>query len=186
VQQPKSNGAATPSRLASKYGDGFVTSASHPELAEQYGNVGTSNPYTGASRPGTAAAVIGGVEKAPVSATFDPNAIPDLSAEHQPIKDALIGVVLTLSSVQLTTADKKQLSEAEKGIAILLKRLARDDIDSEVASRVLEMSDALRSRDFATAAAIQTDLVHSDWRHHKDWLKGIKNLIQLATKKLHG
>ncbi len=27
--------------LASKYGDGFVTSSSHPELASQYGNVGT-------------------------------------------------------------------------------------------------------------------------------------------------
>jgi protein transport protein SEC31 len=33
--------AATPSRLASRYGDGFVSSSSHPELAEQYGNVGT-------------------------------------------------------------------------------------------------------------------------------------------------
>ena len=38
--------SSTPSRtktsqLASKYGDGFVSSASHPELASQYGNVGT-------------------------------------------------------------------------------------------------------------------------------------------------
>ena len=30
-----------PRKLASKYGDGFVSSASHPELAAQYGNVGT-------------------------------------------------------------------------------------------------------------------------------------------------
>ena len=39
------NGAAssvtTTQKVASKYGDGFVTSASHPQLAEQYGNVGT-------------------------------------------------------------------------------------------------------------------------------------------------
>ena len=40
MHQPTAS-SATPSRLASKYGDGFVTSASHPELAEQYGNVGT-------------------------------------------------------------------------------------------------------------------------------------------------
>lgn len=33
--------ASTPNRMASKYGDGFVTSASHPELANHYGNVGT-------------------------------------------------------------------------------------------------------------------------------------------------
>lgn len=31
----------TNSKLVSKYGDGFVSSASHPELAYQYGNVGT-------------------------------------------------------------------------------------------------------------------------------------------------
>jgi protein transport protein SEC31 len=37
-------GNSTPSRtseMSSKYGDGFVTSSSHPELASQYGNVGT-------------------------------------------------------------------------------------------------------------------------------------------------
>ena len=47
-QQPTTNTpanggsrSATPSRLAKKYGDGFVTSSSHPELGEQYGNIGT-------------------------------------------------------------------------------------------------------------------------------------------------
>ena len=39
---PVPNGKPTrTSALASKYGDGFVTSSSHPELASQYGNVGT-------------------------------------------------------------------------------------------------------------------------------------------------
>jgi protein transport protein SEC31 len=45
VEQPtaSTNGisASTKNRMASKYGDGFVTSASHPELGSQYGNVGT-------------------------------------------------------------------------------------------------------------------------------------------------
>lgn len=46
AQQPAatSSRSSTPNRtaaLASKYGDGFVTSSSHPELADQYGNVGT-------------------------------------------------------------------------------------------------------------------------------------------------
>ena len=35
------NTSETPSKLATKYGDGFVTSASHPELGEQYGNTTT-------------------------------------------------------------------------------------------------------------------------------------------------
>lgn len=188
MQQQATNGAAlsTPSKLASKYGDGFVTSASHPALAQQYGNVGTSNPYTGAERPGTAAAVLTSSTgtKPPVSGTFNPSKLHDLSTDLQPIKDGLLELVAILSSHQLGPADKKQMSEGEKGIAILLKRLARGDIDPLVASKMSAMVTALRNGDFATAASIQTGLVTSDWRDNKDWLKGIKNVIQIATKKL--
>lgn len=45
AEQVQSPVPATPNgkknKLVAKYGDGFVTSASHPELASQYGNVGT-------------------------------------------------------------------------------------------------------------------------------------------------
>jgi len=41
TQQNNAASTSAPTKLASKYGDGFVTSASHPELAQQYGNVGT-------------------------------------------------------------------------------------------------------------------------------------------------
>jgi hypothetical protein len=36
-----SAGVLKTQKVANKYGDGFVTSASNPKLAEQYGNVGT-------------------------------------------------------------------------------------------------------------------------------------------------
>lgn len=191
--QPTPNGttgsvASTPSKLISKYGDGFVTSSSHPELAEQYGNVGTSNPYAGAARPGTAAAVLAQaqVAKPPVSGTFDPSAPPQVSEDHKPIKDGLVEIIEVMQGMQLTAADKKQLSEGEKGVAVLLKRLARGEVDAEVAHKVLTMVNALRSGDYFTATSLQTGLVSTDWREHKDWLKGIKNLIQLITKKAQG
>ena len=41
VNRQDSSSSAGTNKLASKYGDGFVTSASHPELASQYGNIGT-------------------------------------------------------------------------------------------------------------------------------------------------
>ena len=171
--------------MVAKYGDGFVTSSSHPELAESYGNVGTSNPYTGAARPGTA--VVSQVAKPPVSGTFNINSTPNVAADHQPIKDGLLELVDIMQGMQLSPGDKKQLSEGEKGVAVLLKRLARgDDIDAVVAGKVLMMVNALRSGDYATATSTQTGLVSSDWREHKDWLKGIKNLIMLVTKKAQG
>lgn len=122
--------------------------------------------------------------KAPVSGTFDPNAIAELSTENQAIKDCLLALASALSGAYLTPIDKKQLSEGEKGIAVLLKRLARRDIDPEVEAKVASMVTALSNQDYMTAASIQTGLVNSDWRDNKDWLKGIKFLIQLATKKL--
>lgn len=161
-----------------------MTSASHPALAEQYGNVGTSNPYTEAERPGPAQ--VSQINKAPVSGTFDPSAIPDVSIDYQPTKNALLELVQAIQGMQLSAGDKKQLSEGEKGVAIFVKRVARNEITTEVSSKVLSMVDALRSSDFSTALTVQTDLINSEWRDHKDWLKGMKNLIQLATKKLQG
>ena len=142
-----------------------------------------SNPYTGAERHGIAQ--VAPVAKAPVSGTFDPNATPELSAEHQHIKDTLIELAASLNAAPLNPADKRQMTEAEKGIAVLLKRLARGDIDADVSGKVDNMVTAIRSRDYVTAAAVQTGLVNSDWKDHKDWLKGMKFLTQLAMKKIH-
>jgi len=168
-------------KLASKYGDGFVTSASHPELAQQYGNIGTSNPYADA-RPGTA--VVKKVEKAPVSGTpLDPSRLVDvISPEDKGMTDGLLSYVSTLSSSNLTPPDRKLLMEAEKSISIFVKRLAKQDISREVAEKVKYLWNCMQSRDFNTANTIQNGLVNTDWREHKDWLKGLKFLIQIAAK----
>ena len=177
--EPKS----TPNRLASKYGDGFVSSASHPELASQYGNVGTSNPYSNTSRPGTAAVTPASGKAAPVSGTYDLTKIPELSPEHQPIKECLTSLVEALKSTQLSAGDSRQISEAEKGVAVLLKRLARGDINDEIVAKIISMKDFVNGHDWRSALSVQTGLVNTDWRDHKDWLKGIKALLQLGSKK---
>ena len=67
--------------LASKYGGSFVKSASHPELAAQYGNAGTSSTYTDSSMPGNA--VINRVEKKPVSSTLNLKKLPEVADNTQ-------------------------------------------------------------------------------------------------------
>jgi protein transport protein SEC31 len=119
-----------------------------------------------------------------VSGTFDVSKFTDLSPELQPIKDGLLELVSLLNTYPMGPADKKQMAEGEKGIAILLKRLALGDIDADVAMKMAAIVAALRNGEFASAAAIQTGLVSTDWRENKDWLKGIKNVIQLTTKKI--
>jgi len=180
AQTSQPTGTDTQAKLVSKYGDGFVTSASHPELAQQYGNIGTSNPYTGVSRPGTAQVA---KEKAPESGAVDVNSL-ELPADYHPIRDVFLGIQSSLASCPLTVADKRQLEEGSKGVAILLKKLSRGSISSDVAYKVGSMTNALSSRDYSTTSSIQNDLVNNEWKEHKDWLKGIKFLNQLAAKRL--
>lgn len=95
-----------------------------------------------------------------------------------------MGVLSSLSATTLSPTDKRQLSESEKGVAVFLKRLARGDIEQSVIAKVQAMVDALNTRDYSTATWVQTNLVNSDWRENKDWLKGIKCLVLLTAKKL--
>jgi len=172
--------------LASKYGDGFVSSASDPKLAHQYGNVGTGNPYGGADRPGTAAAVLAtpAREEAPVSTTMNLDEMP-LTDEIAMIRDSLMGTIESLNAApSMTASDKRQLAEAEKGVAVVIKKLARGVLADDLKGQVSSLAMALQNRDFRTASHVQTSLVNTSWKEQKDWLKGIKLLIQLSSKKL--
>jgi protein transport protein SEC31 len=187
VAQGQSVGNTTPSKpkntLASKYGDGFVSSASDPKLANQYGNVGTSNPYHGADRPGTAAAAVAGKQEAPVSSDLNVEEV-QMSVDLQPFKDSLLQLLDAVKSTQLTSADKRQVADGEKAVTILVKNLSRGRLEGASLENAKTMVGALVSGEYRTATSLQTSLVHSDWREHKDWLKGMKSLIQLASRKL--
>ena len=192
-QQPQINGAvngtstavSTTQKVASKYGDGFVTSASNPQLAEQYGNVGTSNPYSNANRPGTAAAAVGGgqAKKAPVSGTLDLNTMPTVSNEYAHLQSGLLAIVEALNTSAVGSMEKKQAMESQKAVAVFIKTLARGGIDSDVANQVSNMLSALQNRDYGSASAVVTRLISNEWKDHKDWLKGMKFLVQMVSKK---
>lgn len=143
---------------------------------------GNSNPYTTTARPGTAQ-VSSTPSKAPVSANLDPDRIPDLKDEYQPIKDCLLSLVDALKNLENSVVDKRLLAEGEKGVAVLLKRLARGDISDDIGQQVLHMCGYINAYDFGSAERVQTALVSHEWREHKDWLKGTKSLVQLCIKK---
>ena len=123
------------------------------------------------------------MEKPPVSATLDLDKLTELRPEHYPIRDCLPSLITALKDTQLTAVDKRQLAEAEKAVAVLLKRLARGDIEEDVGQKMVSMSNLITSYDFRSALSLQTTLVNSNRKGNKDWLKGIKALIQLAMKK---
>jgi protein transport protein SEC31 len=180
VRSKPSSSSSRNAKMASKYGDGFVSSASNPELASQYGNVGTSNPYHTTDRPGTATVSSAVVDKPPVSGNVD--TIPPLKAEYQTIPDTLLALIEALKGGQLSSVDKRQLVEAKKAVAIFSKRLALGTISDEIAKQMLSMTNFLAAYEWSSATASQTSLVSNEWKEHREWLKGIKALVQLATK----
>ena len=94
-----------------------------------------------------------------------------------------MSLVDALKNLENSVVDKRLLAEGEKGVAVLLKRLARGDISDEIGQQVLHMCGYINSYDFGSAERVQTTLVSHEWRDHKDWLKGTKSLVQLCIKK---
>ena len=144
----------------------------------------SSNPYSDANRPGTAAAAIGTTpKKAPVSGSLDPNAVASLSGDLKIISDGLLSIANTLTSLASNPMEKKQATEAQKGVAVFIKSSAKGTVDADVSTKMQTMLTALQQRDYNSASSIMTSLVTHEWKEHRDWLKGMKILVQVATKK---
>ena len=116
------------------------------------------------------------IEKPPVSGTFNIKKLTEVadSTVYKPMVDDLLAIVTSLSSLPLVGSEKKQLTEVEKGAAIFSKRLAKADVDTDIAEKVGGIVNAMKSRDFSTATGIHAGLVNSVWKENKDWLKGMK------------
>ena len=101
------------------------------------------------------------------------------------ISDGLLATCTLLSSCIQSPNEYKQYEEIQKGVGIFSYRIARNEIDSEVLGKIDTFVQAIQHKDYVRATSIQKGLVNSNWRDHKDWLKGLKCLCQLASKKLH-
>jgi len=109
--------------------------------------------------------------------------MPQLPDEYRHVQDGLLSVVAQLKAAASNPMERKQAAESEKSAAIFIKTLARGGVEADVADKVGSVLAALQGRDYATASSIVTGLVSNHWKDHKDWLKGLKFLVQLAGKK---
>ena len=143
-----------------------------------------SNPYKNANRPGTAAAAVGITpKKAPISGTWAPESMPALSEENKQLQDGLMAIVDRLTASAVGSMEKKQAAESHKAVAVFIKTVARGEVDADIVNKVRIMMYNLQGRDYASASSMVTGLVSNEWKDHKDWLKGMKFLVQMVTKK---
>ena len=79
--------------------------------------------------------------------------------------------------------EMKQATKSQKSVAVFIKTVARGGMDDDILNKVRLMMYNLQNQDYASALSIVTGLVSNEWKDHKDWLKGMKFLVQMATKK---
>ena len=85
----------------------------------------------------------------------------------------------------------QELQDVKKEAAIwrqraekLKEKLTYGQVEEDVVVQCNRLVASVLQRDYATASAVQVALVNSHWAAHKDWLKGVKFLCQLAQKKM--
>lgn len=75
--------------------------------------------------------------------------------------------------------------DAGKGWKILQTKLKENGaMSDEVEAKLCVMAEACAGGDFKTALKLNQELSASDWSSHKNWLKGLKSVLQLSQSHL--
>jgi protein transport protein SEC31 len=105
-------------------------------------------------------------------------------AEALPVLGMLTNLVEALkASPTLTPGDKRLLAETEKGVGVLSSNLAQGEVSVATLPQIMYLLQCVEARDFATALQLQGQFAKDLWTPAtKDWIKGLKVVIQLAKK----
>ena len=106
------------------------------------------------------------------------------SPEATAVAQGLQQLVQHLQACPLNGSEKRQLAEGSKAAEKVKEKLTYGQVEEDVIVQCNRLVASVLQRDYATASAVQVALVNSHWAAHKDWLKGVKFLCQLAQKKM--
>lgn len=75
------------------------------------------------------------------------------------------------------------MPEIQKSKDVMFTKLNIGELSPNVVAQLHQMAACFAQRDFASAQGIYVALTASDWTQHKDWLRGLKSLIHISTKR---
>ncbi|CAN0202243.1 unnamed protein product [Laminaria digitata] len=93
-------------------------------------------------------------------------------------------MLAALSETALSPSEKKMLGDVTKAVGVLFAKMGHGHVERATLDKVGQLVKSLEARDMKTANAIQQGLANSVWQSHKDWLKGLKYLITLVSRRL--
>ncbi|RLO10251.1 hypothetical protein DYB28_015984, partial [Aphanomyces astaci] len=89
----------------------------------------------------------------------------------------------TFFMVVVAQIEAKQLPEIQKSKDLLFTKLNTGELAPNVVKSLHDMVLAFARQDFRSAGQIHTSLTTTDWAQHKEWLRGVKTLINLGVKR---
>ena len=131
--------------------------------------------------------VIGGFGQPlqPVTGVPQP-AIPKPVVQAEPVDSGpaiALGTYISQMTEIANPLEKRQLAMVSTAYNNLLEKINTNEVSADVMNKIAQLVSELNSRNFVAANAIQTNLANTEWNLHKEWIKGVKILIQLASKK---
>eukprot|EP01035_Chromulina_nebulosa_P017943 gene17943-23567_t len=120
------------------------------------------------------------------TASVAPVVAPAKKAENVPLPESvhiLGGLISQIGGTIVNPADKRQFTAVNQSYNTLCEKISSNEVSADVLQKISLLVQELTNRSYSSANAIQVDLANTVWSQHKEWLKGIKVLIQLASKK---
>ncbi|RHZ40734.1 hypothetical protein DYB26_001302 [Aphanomyces astaci] len=183
LPNPSSRISTIPVDISKGKADGFVSSVGNKDLIRKYGN--STNAILSPTEKEKAAGFHNQPSPAPVAAApaVVLGATDNVSAEDLPIVRGFNDLVALLEGSQLSPIEAKQLPEIQKSKDLLFTKLNTGELAPNVVKSLHDMVLAFARQDFRAAGQIHTSLTTTDWAQHKEWLRGVKTLINLGVKR---
>lgn len=139
-----------------------------------------STAFSSSSQPSSIPAVAV-VTSATSSSTIPAATSAPVVVDSEAVK--ALGFIINQLASSLSAAEKRQLVMVNQSYSNLCEKISASEVNEVVMQKLSQLVLELGNRNWNAANAIQTDLANTVWAQHKEWLKGVKVLIQLASKK---
>eukprot|EP00981_Chlorochromonas_danica_P003692 scaffold681_cov173-Ochromonas_danica.AAC.55 len=116
------------------------------------------------------------------ASTSEPSAVSTAPVEVDSII-ALGQMIEAIAASSLNPTEKKQVAAIRTSYTALCDKLKANQLDESILQKLALFMDNVVNKNYPAATSIQADLVTTSWNDHKDWIKGLKTLLELAKKK---
>ncbi|KAH9094474.1 hypothetical protein LEN26_018312 [Aphanomyces euteiches] len=177
LPNPSSRISTIPVDISKGKADGFVSSVGNKDLIRKYGN------STTAILSPTETEKAAGFHNTPAAPAAPLGATDNVSAEDMAIVRGFNEFIAVLEASNLSPIEAKQIPEIQKSKDLMFTKLNVGELSPNVVKNLHELVQAFARKDFRAAGQIHTSLTTTDWAQHKDWLRGLKTLINLGVKR---